>query len=72
MLEGEEGGSGGGDGGSGWVLCLSFPPQCPSGQLKLNNFQVERMIGGIGHVLFSTCSQTDNGEDPLVTFGEPL
>ena len=45
----------------GWVLCLSFPPQCPSGQLKLNSFQVERMIGGIGHVLFSICSQTENG-----------
>ena len=73
VWEGEEGGSGGGgDGGGGWVLCLSFPPQCPSGQLKLNSFQVERMIGGIGHVLLSTCSQTDNGEDPLVTFGEPL
>ena len=61
VLEGEEGGSGGGDGGSGWVLCLSFLPQCPSGQPKLNSFQVERMIGGIGHVLFSTCSQTLNG-----------
>ena len=54
------------------MLCLSFPPQCPSGQLKLNSLQVERMIEGIGHVLFSTGSQTDNGEDPLVTFGELL
>ena len=60
--EGEEGGSGGGgDGGGGWVLCLSFPPQCPSGQLKLNSFQVERMIEGIGNVPCSTCSQTLNG-----------
>ena len=59
VLEGEEGGSGGGgDGGSGWVLCLSFPPQCPSGQLKLNSFQVERMIEGIGNVPCSTSSQT--------------
>ena len=49
VLEGEEGGSGGdGDGGGGWVLCLSFPPQCPSGQLKLNSFQVERILEGSG------------------------
>ena len=59
VLEGEEGGSGGGgDGGGGWVLCLSFPPQCPSGQLRLNSFQVERMIEGIGNVPCSTCFQT--------------
>ena len=30
------------------------------------------MIGGIGNVLLSTYSQTENGEDPLVFFGEPL
>ena len=60
VLEGEEGGSDC-DGGSGWVLCLSFPPQCPSGQLKLNSFQVERMIEGIGNVPCSTCSQSLNG-----------
>ena len=36
VWEGEERGSGGG-GDGGWVVCLSFPPQCPSGQLKLNS-----------------------------------
>ena len=30
------------------------------------------MFGGIGNVLLSTYSQTENGEDPLVSFGEPL
>ena len=30
------------------------------------------MIGGIGNVLLSTYSQSENGEDPLVFFGEPL
>ena len=35
-------------------------------------YEGKRMIGGIGHVLLSTYSQTDNGEDPLVSFGEPL
>ena len=54
----------------GWVLCLSFPSAVSLGMTGL--YQGKRMIGGIGHVLFSTCSQTDNGEDPLVTFGEPL
>ena len=29
--------------------------------------QAKRMIRGIGNVLFSTCSQTWNGEDPLVS-----
>ena len=29
--------------------------------------QAQRMIGGIGNVLFSTYSQTENGEDPLVS-----
>ena len=32
-------------------------------------YEGKRMIGGIGHVLLSTYSQTDNGEDPLVSFG---
>ena len=30
------------------------------------------MTGGIGNVLLSTYSQTENGEDPLVFFVEPL
>ena len=40
VWEGEERGSGGG-GDGGWVVCLSFPPQCPSGLLKLNSFNRE-------------------------------
>ena len=28
-------------------------------------YQGKRMIGGIGNVLLSTCSQTETGEDPL-------
>ena len=34
--------------------------------------QAQRMVEGIGNMLLSTCSQTENGQDPLVTFGEPL
>ena len=30
-------------------------------------YQAQRMIGGIGNVLLSTYSQTENGEDPLVS-----
>ena len=30
-------------------------------------YQVRRMISGIGNVLFSTCSVTPDGEDPVVT-----
>ena len=31
-------------------------------------YQAQRMLGGIGNVmLFSTYSQTENGEDPLVS-----
>ena len=30
------------------------------------------MIRGLGHALFSTCSQTLNGQDPVLTSGEPL
>ena len=30
-------------------------------------FQAQRMFGGIGNVLLSTYSQTENGEDPLVS-----
>ena len=72
VLEGEEGGSGGGDGG--WVGVVFVVPSAVS--LKTAETeqlcQGKRVIGGIGHVLFSTYSQTDNGEDRLVTFGEPL
>ena len=32
----------------------------------------KRMIRGIGNVLFSTCSQTSNGHDHVVSPGEPL
>ena len=35
-------------------------------------YQAQRMLGGIGNVLLSTYSQTENGEDPLVFLGEPL
>ena len=36
-------------------------------------FQVKRMIGGIGDMLFSICSQTENVFDPTnCFFGEPL
>ena len=30
-------------------------------------YQVKRMIGGIGDMLFSIHSQTENGKDPLVS-----
>ena len=30
--------------------------------------QAQRKFGGIGNVLLSTFSQTENGEDPLVSF----
>ena len=30
------------------------------------------MIGGLGHVFFSTYSQTLNGHDPVLTSGYPL
>ena len=30
------------------------------------------MIGGIGNVLFSTYAQTSNGQDPVLTSGDPL
>ena len=30
-------------------------------------YQAQRMFGGIGNVLLSTYSQTENGEDPLVS-----
>ena len=36
------------------------------------SLKITGSIGGIGNVLFSTYSQTENGEDPLVSFGEPL
>ena len=36
-----------------------FPPQFPSGQLQL--YQEKRLIGGIGNMPCSTCSQTLNG-----------
>ena len=73
MLEGEEGGCGGaGDGG--WVGVVFVVPSAVSlttAEIE-QRYEGKRMIGGIGHVLLSTYSQTDNGEDPLVSFGEPL
>ena len=30
------------------------------------------MIRGLGNVLFSPCSQTSNGHDPVLSPGEPL
>ena len=68
-------GKGGEESGGGWVggyvlvrmcvLCVvcadsrqSFP-QDKNGAQQLH--QVKRMIGGLGNVLFSTCSQTLNG-----------
>ena len=45
-----------------------FRPKFPSGLLNVNNFhQVQRMIRGIGNVLFWTCSQTLNRHDPVGT-----
>ena len=35
-------------------------------------YQVKRMVGGIGNVLFSTHSQTLNGHGQVVTSCEPL
>ena len=41
--------------------------------LKLEQLhQIQRMIGGIGDMLFSTYSQTLNGQDSKVASGEPL
>ena len=34
--------------------------------------QAQQMIGGLADILFSTFSQTENGSDPRVSFGEPL
>ena len=61
---------GGGRGGRRQTetVTTDSPAQCPSGLLKLNSFnQAQRMFGGIGNVLLSTYSQTENGEDPLVS-----
>ena len=35
-------------------------------------YQVKQVIGGIGHVLFFTYAQTSNGQNPVVTLGQPL
>ena len=44
---------------------------CPSGLLRITGaqqlYQAQRMFGGIGIVLLSTYSQTENGEDRLVS-----
>ena len=53
----------------GWVGVVFVVPSAVS---FTTAYEGKRMIGGIGHVLLSTYSQTDNGEDPLVSFGEPL
>ena len=73
VLEGEEGGCGGG-GDGGWVGVVFVVPSAVSLTTAETEqvYQGKRMIGGIGHVLLSTYSQTVNGEDPLVSFGEPL
>ena len=64
VLEGEEGGCGGGGGGDGgWVL-RSVPYDSLSGTANVWRNRAR--------VALSTYSQTDNGEDPLVSFGEPL
>ena len=42
-----------------------FPPQCPSGELELRNFnyQVKRMIGGIENMFVSVqCSECQSDE----------
>ena len=58
VWEGEEGGSGGG-GDGGWVGVVFVVPSAVSLRTAETQqlHQVKRMIGGIGHVLFSTCSQ---------------
>ena len=43
-----------------------FSPKFPS------FFTKKRMIRGLGHALFWTCSQTLNGHDPVLTSGEPI
>ena len=35
-------------------------------------YQAQRMIGGIGNVLLSTYSQTENGVRSIGSFGGPL
>ena len=58
-----------GGGGWWWVGCCvcRSRPQCPLRQLMRESEWLEES----GHVLLPTYSQTDNGEDPLVSFGEP-
>ena len=67
-----EGSGGGGDGG--WVGVVFVVPSEVS--LKIAGVeqlsQGKRMIGGIGHVLFSTYSQTYKWERSKGFFGEPL
>ena len=57
-------------------VCVLACSTLPAVSLRINGaqqlHQVQRMIGGIGNMLFSTCSQTLNGKDPRVSFGEPL
>ena len=50
------------------VTLLSVPRIAETEQL----LQAQRMIGGIGNLLLSTYSQTESGEGPLFSFGEPL
>ena len=49
---------------------LRSVPQDKNGARQLH--QVKRMIGGLGNVLFAIYSQTLNGKDPRVSFGEPV
>ena len=46
----------------------------PSGSLELNNFLSgkERMIGGIGNMLFSTSPKLHNGQDPVPSSVKPM
>ena len=71
----EGGGEGGEGSGGGWVcvgayVCVVRADSLRSVPQQLH--EVKRMIGGLGNVLFSTCSQTLNGKEPRVSFGEPL
>ena len=51
-----------------WLLCVLcvLIPSAISVKIAETEppYQVKRLIGGLGDVLFSTCSQTENRKDP--------
>ena len=56
------------------TTCASLPLAMTRMVVQRPNRALEsrNRTGGIGNMLFSTCSQTENGSDSTVTFGEPM